>query len=228
MRHQHRPVKPLAAADSELISAFQRSGDSAVFDELVRRHLGHVRAIVYPMVLNDAVADDLTQDTFLRAVRGLRSFRKDCEFSTWIYAIAMNCVRSYLTRRLPPVASVDHNVESSTSDLPESGAISKELSDAITSAMEQLSPKLRSAVDEANADHIAFSLEMYMMVIPNSSITGCRDYTWTTAGAIRLKRRRVTDSFISMVESHSWRLSTVARKARRTRSGMAASASRCL
>jgi RNA polymerase sigma-70 factor (ECF subfamily) len=146
MRHRNWPGKALAATDSELISAFQCSSDPSLLDDLVRRHIGRVRAIIYPMVLDDAVADDLTQDTFVRAVRGLRSFRQDSEFSTWLYAIAMNCVRTFLARRPRPVAPIDVNMELTTNERPEKVAIGQELSEAIRRSIEQLSPKLRSAV----------------------------------------------------------------------------------
>lgn len=146
MQHRNWPEKALAATDSELISAFQCSSDPSVLDDLVRRHIGRVRVIIYSMVLDDGVADDLTQDTFVRAVRGLRSFRQDSEFSTWIYAIAMNCVRTYLTRRPPPVAPIDSNMELPTNEPADGAAIGQELSEAIRGCMEQLSPKLRSAV----------------------------------------------------------------------------------
>src|SRR5688572_18355227 len=111
MEQRSRPEKQLGATDSELISAFRGSGDRSALDALVRRHIGRVRAVIYPMVLDDTLADDLTQDTFVRAVRGLPGFRQDSEFSTWLYSIAMNCVRSYFSRRPPPVAPFETDMK---------------------------------------------------------------------------------------------------------------------
>ena len=146
MEQRSRPEKQLRATDSELISAFRGSGDRSALDALVRRHIGRVRAVIYPMVLDDTLADDLTQDTFFRAVRGLDGFRQDSEFSTWLCSIAMNCVRSYFSRRPPPVASLDATLNLSINERPESAAIGQELSEAIRRALERLSPKLRSAI----------------------------------------------------------------------------------
>jgi RNA polymerase sigma-70 factor (ECF subfamily) len=98
------------------------------------------------MVLNDALADDLTQDTFIRAVRGLPSFHGDSEFSTWLCTIAMNCVRSYCSRRRSQVGPIDAGLKLSRDERPEYAAIGQELGDAIADALEQLSPKLRSAI----------------------------------------------------------------------------------
>jgi len=61
----------LVPTDEELVAAYRNSGQRPVLDELVRRHVGKVRAMIYPMVLNSSGADDLTQEVFLRAVRGL-------------------------------------------------------------------------------------------------------------------------------------------------------------
>jgi RNA polymerase sigma-70 factor (ECF subfamily) len=146
MKQRSPPEKPLGATDSELISAFRGSGDQSALDALVRRHIGRVRAVIYPMVLDDTIADDLTQDTFLRAVRGLHGFRQDSELSTWLCSIAMNCVRSYFNRRPPPVAPLETTMNLSIDERPEIVAIGQELSEAIRGALEQLSPKLRSAV----------------------------------------------------------------------------------
>jgi RNA polymerase sigma-70 factor, ECF subfamily len=146
MRQGYQPEKHLAATDSELISAFQGSDDRSALDDLVRRHIGRVRAIIYPMVLDDTLADDLTQDTFIRAVRGLPSFRQNSEFSTWLCTIAMNCVRSHFSRRPPPAAPFETGLNLSTNEQPDSAAIRQELGEAIHRALEQLSPKLRSAI----------------------------------------------------------------------------------
>ena len=77
---------------------------------------------------------------------GLDGFRQDSEFSTWLCSIAMNCVRSYFSRRPPPVAPLDATLNLSINERPESAAIGQELSEAIRRALERLSPKLRSAI----------------------------------------------------------------------------------
>jgi RNA polymerase sigma-70 factor (ECF subfamily) len=136
----------LAATDSELVSAFQRSGDRSALETLVRRHIGRVRAIIYPMVLNNALADDLTQDTFIRAVRGLPNFHGNSEFCTWLATIAMNCVRSFYSRRPPAAMSLEASPLLATHERPEHAAMGQELGDAISDALLQLSPKLRGAI----------------------------------------------------------------------------------
>ena len=55
--------------------------------------------MIYPMVLDTAAADDLAQEVFLKAFRGLAAFNGRADFSTWLYRLAMNTTYSFLARR---------------------------------------------------------------------------------------------------------------------------------
>jgi RNA polymerase sigma-70 factor (ECF subfamily) len=102
--------------------------------------------MIYPMVLDDSVADDLTQDTLIRAVRGLAGFRQESEFSTWLCAIATNCVRRHFRRQTPRAVSLDANIGMASGERPEFAAMGQEMDVAIRHALDQLTPKLRTAV----------------------------------------------------------------------------------
>ena len=66
--------------------------DRHAFAELVRRHQSTVRACLRKLTTgNHALADDLSQETFVLAWRNLKSFRQEARFSTWLYRIATNC-----------------------------------------------------------------------------------------------------------------------------------------
>lgn len=88
-----------SATDNELVKRFQQTGEVCHMDELVGRHIAKVRALVYPMVLNDADADDVTQEAFLKAFRNIGSFRAESEVSTWLHRIALNTAYSFLRRK---------------------------------------------------------------------------------------------------------------------------------
>ncbi len=83
----HAPGRP--EADESLVARFQ-GGDASAFDDLVLRHREAVYRLAYRLVGRHAEADDLCQDAFLRAYRGLRGFRGDARFSTWLTRIVMN------------------------------------------------------------------------------------------------------------------------------------------
>lgn len=77
-------------SDSALVER-ARGGLSDAFRVLVERHSRSVFRLAYRMTLNEFDADDVVQETFLRAYRGLGRFDGRSEFSTWIYRIAVNC-----------------------------------------------------------------------------------------------------------------------------------------
>jgi RNA polymerase sigma-70 factor (ECF subfamily) len=79
----------MADADSELVLQSQRA-DPAAFEELIRQHQRMVHALTYRMTGSLADAEDLAQETFIRAYEQIGSFRGTAKFSTWLYRIAVN------------------------------------------------------------------------------------------------------------------------------------------
>ena len=75
------------------------AGDRDAFAVLVERHGGRIHAAILRMVGDPEAANDLSQETFLKAFAALASFRKGAAFSTWLYAIALNQVRTEFRRR---------------------------------------------------------------------------------------------------------------------------------
>jgi RNA polymerase sigma-70 factor, ECF subfamily len=91
-------------ADPVLIARVVRSDDRVAFGELVSRHQGVVRGFLRRMqggsgTLASDIADDLAQETFLKAYRSLRNFRADSNFIVWLCAIAANELRNEWRRR---------------------------------------------------------------------------------------------------------------------------------
>jgi len=135
--------------DKQLIELFRDSGRQDAIDELMRRHLRRVRSTVFQMVHNDAEADDVTQEVFLRAIRGVESFDCRAEFSTWLYRVTMNTTYSYLKRRSrSPVdfRSEPHEPTTSVDSSPDRALLQAELSTEVETAIGSLSPTLRGAV----------------------------------------------------------------------------------
>lgn len=86
--------------DADLLARVVVSGDQHAFGELVRRHQSPVRGLLRQLVRADVeLADDLAQETFLRAYKHIRSFRGDAKFSTWLYRIAYNVFREEARKR---------------------------------------------------------------------------------------------------------------------------------
>ncbi|MEI6513202.1 MAG: sigma-70 family RNA polymerase sigma factor [bacterium] len=81
-----RPYEP----EDELLVAHARRGDMAAFEALFVRHRATVYRFIYQMGGRQDDADDLTQESFVRAFESLHRFREECRFTTWIMRIAAN------------------------------------------------------------------------------------------------------------------------------------------
>ena len=84
--------------DETLVAQAAR-GNRDAFDELVRRYQPRVFQLVRILTRGDTEAEDLVQDTFVRAYRAVGQFRGDSTFRTWLHRIAVNVVRSHAVRR---------------------------------------------------------------------------------------------------------------------------------
>lgn len=90
-----------SAIDDTLVLRFN-NGDETAFVEIMKRYRSKIFAITQGLLRNHADAEEITQDTFIRAHRGLGKFRGDCSLATWLYRIAVNLTRNrywYFFRR---------------------------------------------------------------------------------------------------------------------------------
>ncbi len=90
----------MAPTDNELIARVLARDDRAAFGTLVERHQSSVRGFLRQLTNgNAALADDLAQDTFIRAYRGLKSYHETSAFGTWVLGIAHNLYRNAWRRQ---------------------------------------------------------------------------------------------------------------------------------
>lgn len=85
-------------ADRGLVDA-AAAGNREAFDDLVRRHQVEILNLVRALTAGDVDADDLAQEAFVRAWRGLGRFRGDSTFRTWLYGVTVNVVRTHYAKR---------------------------------------------------------------------------------------------------------------------------------
>src|SRR6478609_1520735 len=93
----------ITASDQALVDA-SLAGHTAAFDVVVERYQRQVYQLCYRFVGNHEDASDLAQDVFVRAYRGLRGFKGDAAFATWLYRIGVNvCLNRMGSRNRPAV-----------------------------------------------------------------------------------------------------------------------------
>ena len=141
--------------DLELVRLVQ-AGEKKAFDVLVLKYQQKVVNIVMRYVRDQATAMDISQETFIKAYKGLKNFRGDSAFYTWLYRIAINTAKNYLVtmkRRLPATDIDAQEAEQydSATGLREVGDPQGELQkdevhQAIIKTVQQLPDDLRTAI----------------------------------------------------------------------------------
>ena len=86
-------------ANDAAVVAQVRSGDTGAFRTLVDRHSRSIFSLAYRMTGNEQDAEDIVQETFLRAYRRINRFELRSSFKTWLYRIAVNCSTDLLRQR---------------------------------------------------------------------------------------------------------------------------------
>jgi RNA polymerase sigma-70 factor (ECF subfamily) len=151
---------PIRSAEEPIFIDKLKAGDASAFDTFVDRYSGDVYALLFRLTENAEDARDLTQDTFLRALRSIGGFRGDAELKTWLYRIAINESRNrfrwWKRRRRDVTVSLDATlgntemtVGETLSDIsisPEDSALRRERETAIRSALRKMPDNYREAI----------------------------------------------------------------------------------
>lgn len=141
--------------DLELVRRVQ-AGDKSAFDVLVLKYQQKVINLVTRYVHDPHIAMDVAQESFIKAYRGLKNFRGDSAFYTWLYRISINTAKNYLvskSRRMP-----DDDIDAQEAEqydgggklreisTPEREALTEEIQTTVQSAIEALPDDLRIAI----------------------------------------------------------------------------------
>jgi len=119
------------------------AGDAEAFRLIFERYSRPVISFIFDMVNDRALAEELTQETFVRAFRAIRTMRRETKLSTWLFGIARNVARESLRARTRAVRHVDLT-DKSVMDLsddkpvPVEGVLSKELNEVIRRSLSAL------------------------------------------------------------------------------------------
>jgi RNA polymerase sigma-70 factor (ECF subfamily) len=119
------------------------AGDAEAFRLIFERYSRPVISFIFDMVNDRSLAEELTQETFVRAYRAMRTMRRETKLSTWLFGIARNVARESLRARARAVSHIELT-EKSVMDLsdnkpvPVDGVLSKELNDVIRRSLSAL------------------------------------------------------------------------------------------
>ncbi len=152
--------KDLTPLTDQQVVELARSGQEPAYRELLRRYERPVFSLIYRMVRDRSLAEDLSQDTFVKVLNALDSYRPEFKFSSWIFKIANNVAIDQLRRRELDTLSLDGAPNARTRDEVEATALqavdhselplqeleSRELGSMIEQAIAKLRPEYRSCI----------------------------------------------------------------------------------
>jgi len=154
------PKADLAARSDQDIVALARAGEEAAYRELIRRYERPLFSLLYRMVRDRELAEDLSQETFVKALNAIESYRPEFKFSSWIFKIANNAAIDHLRRRELDTLSLEGSPHAETPEAVEATALqigdrqespldtveARELGGQIERAIAQLRPEYRSCI----------------------------------------------------------------------------------
>jgi RNA polymerase sigma-70 factor, ECF subfamily len=161
-----RGSDPSMTAELADLVALAKEGDQQAFEELVRRTYSDSYTLALRLTCDEDDARDVVQESYLRAYKGLKRFRGDAQFTTWLYRITANCASNQLRRRarhrheeldeeLAPMVDADHD--------PAALADAADLRTRVEGALALLPPRLRAVVilrDVYDLPHEAIAAEL--------------------------------------------------------------------
>jgi RNA polymerase sigma-70 factor (ECF subfamily) len=134
-----KPGIDLATLSDQDVVLEARAGRQAAYRELVRRYERPIFSLIYRMVRNREQAEDLSQETFVKALNAIESYRPEYKFSSWIFKIANNVSIDHLRRRELDTLSLDGSPHALTPEAIQASAL--QLGDRQETALEELEAK---------------------------------------------------------------------------------------
>jgi RNA polymerase sigma-70 factor, ECF subfamily len=158
-----------------------QAGDKRAFDVLVSKYQRRLMRLVSRLVHDPAEAEDVVQETFIKAYQALRHFRGDAAFYTWLYRIGINTAKNYLVAQGRRAAtSSDADVEQAESfddgtklrdnNTPESVLASKQIAVTVNAAMDVLPIDLRTAIVLREIEGLSYEEISEIMACPIGTV----------------------------------------------------------
>lgn len=174
----------LASQTDQEIVALAREGREAAYRELIRRYERPVFSLILRMVRDRQLAEDLSQETFIKALNAIGSYRPEFKFSSWIFKIANNAAIDHLRRREVDTLSLDgapnatsqEDIEATALQVGDKGETplaeleARELGTAIERAIGQLRPEYRSCIMLRHVEGLAYEEIAQLLELPLGTV----------------------------------------------------------
>jgi len=141
-----RPALDLPNLPDADVVVLAQQGREPAFRELIRRYERPVFSLIYRMVRDSTVSEDLAQDAFIKVLNHLDKYRPEFKFSSWLFKIANNVAIDHLRRRQLDTVSIDGSPHAMTATEVE--ATSFDLADQAESPLDELASRELGAIIE--------------------------------------------------------------------------------
>ena len=142
-----------APVDEESLVRRTRRGDLEAYDELVRRHQERIYATIYHMTANHEDANDLAQESFIKAYQALKSFKGGSSFYTWLYRIAVNKTINFLKQRKNRTHMSLNDLDFNAEHDPDLMALISDKTPRRDASLAELQEKLNAALLKLSQPH---------------------------------------------------------------------------
>jgi len=183
-------------ADLALVQLAQQ-GDIKAYDELVHRYQERIYATVYHMTSNHEDANDLVQETFIKAYRALKTFKGDSSFYTWVYRIAVNKTINFLKQRKNRLQMSLDDVDFNAENDPDLVALSSEKTPRRALNLAELQDKLNEAMLKLSEHHRLVVTLHDIQDLSHEEIAAIMDCNVGTVRSRLFYARRQLQAFLS-------------------------------
>lgn len=173
----------VSLSDQEIV-ALAKEGREAAYRELIRRYERPVFSLILRMVRDRQLAEDLAQETFIKALNAIGSYRPEFKFSSWIFKIANNAAIDQLRRREVDTLSIDGAPNATSADDIEATALqvgdkgetplaeleARELGTHIERAISRLRPEYRSCIMLRHVEGLAYEEIAQLLDLPLGTV----------------------------------------------------------
>lgn len=194
----------LRSASDQDVVALARDGREAAYRELIRRYERPVYSLIYRMVRDRETAEDLAQETFIKVLNAIASYRPEFKFSSWVFKIANNTAIDHLRRRELDTLSLEGSPHATTAEGMEATALQVssgdespletveaiELGGEIEQAIGQLRPEYRNCILLRHVEGRAYEEIAEMLDLPLGTV---KTYIHRARHELRLALQHLRD-----------------------------------
>jgi RNA polymerase sigma-70 factor, ECF subfamily len=162
----------VAVSDEEQFVLRAAGGDERAYGKLVQAYQSRVFNFVRSMVRNDEVAEDITQESFVKAFFSLKRLQNPGSFKSWLFRIANNNTLDWLRRKKFQLVDVDEQIHESYVDVrnPESGAIEEERLQHVRQALNKLKPDQKAILVMCDLQGLSYADIAEVLNVPFGTV----------------------------------------------------------